>query len=170
MHLRDECDASYALARIIQARYFGPHSPCKMADFGVYLVPIWGGRILGPKSGYFQAVSGLFFVTLEFVISWRDSWKYSYVLARIIQARYFGPHSPCKMADFGVHSAPIWGGGIVGPKSGRLHAVSGLFLVIPDFVIFGVIFEIIPMICPRNLGPAISTPIHHVKWPILGCI
>ena len=39
-----------------------------MADFRVYLVPISGGRILGPKSGYFQAVSGLFFVTLEFVI------------------------------------------------------------------------------------------------------
>ena len=40
MHLRDECDASYALTRITQARYFDRHSPCKMADFGVYLVPI----------------------------------------------------------------------------------------------------------------------------------
>ena len=74
------------------------------------------------------------------------------------------------MADFGVYLAPIWRGGIFGPKPGRFHAVSGLFLVIPGFMIFGVIFEIIPMICPRNLGPAILAPIPHVKWPILGCI
>ena len=58
----------YVLTRILQARYFNPHSPCKMAAFGVYLVPIRGGRIFGLRLGYFQAVSGLFFVTLEFAI------------------------------------------------------------------------------------------------------
>ena len=56
---------SYVLTRILQARYFDPHSPCKMADFGVYLVPMCGGRILGPKSGYFQAVFGLFLLLLN---------------------------------------------------------------------------------------------------------
>ena len=38
-----------------------------MADCGVHLAPIWGGRILGPKSGHFQAVSGLFLATPDFV-------------------------------------------------------------------------------------------------------
>ena len=51
-----------------RTRYFDPHSPCKMTDFGAYLAPIWRGRILGPKSGHLQAVSGLFWVTPDFVI------------------------------------------------------------------------------------------------------
>ena len=86
-----------------------------------------------------------------------------YVLTRICLIRYFDPHPPCEMADFGVHLAPIWWGRISGPKRGYFQAVSGLFLATSDFIIFGGIFENNPTSSPGLFGPAIWTLIHHVK-------
>ena len=56
----------YALPRVSRAHNVDPHSPRKMADFGVHLAPIWGGRNSGPRSGHSQAVFGLFRININY--------------------------------------------------------------------------------------------------------
>ena len=135
----------HVLPRIRRAHNVDPHSPCKMADFEVHLAPIWGGRNSGPRSGHSQAVSGLFLVTPDFVIHGEIFEAKSLCPAQGQSRHNVDPHSPCKMADFEGYLVPSRGGRVLGPRSGHFQAVSGLFLVTPDFVIIEEILGIIPM-------------------------
>ena len=98
-----------------------------MADFEMQLAPLWIGHISWPQMGYFQGVSGLFEPPPIFIIIKEVFDRQSHALARIIRGRYLTPHSPRKMADFGVQLAPL--GGVIsrGPKMGYPQGVSGLF-------------------------------------------
>ena len=77
-----------------------------MADFELRLAPTWWGRISGPKMGYFQAVSGLFLVTSDFII-FGEIFETTLCPDQDYSGRHLDPHSPCKMTDFKVHFAPI---------------------------------------------------------------